>query len=330
MTNTATITHQVRHIPLWLGLLLALAGGLMMPIQGRINGALGQEMGDALGAAVISFTGGLLVMLVVSVVLPRGRSGLAAMRRAVATREFPRWYLLAGISGGYIVLGQTTAVPLIGIALFTVAIVTGQTFSGLLVDRVGFGPGGKRYITARRMAGAILMVISVLWAVSPRLEATGSGLGWLLPVALPLSAGLFMGFQQAMNGTQTASYGTPITATLVNFVAGGLALALVWAIKMALVGQQLHFPHVWWYYSGGIFGCVFIAVGAVLVRSLGVLVSGLCMIAGQLIGSLAVDLIFPAPGTIIAPATVLGTLLTLAAVVLASVPLRRAPHTTPH
>ncbi|MDN6332575.1 MAG: DMT family transporter, partial [Micrococcaceae bacterium] len=79
---------------------------------------------------------------------------------------------------------------------------------------------------------------------------------------------------------------------------------------------------------GGVFGCVFIAIGALLVKSLGVLISGLCMIAGQLVGSLAIDLILPAPGTVIAVATLLGTLLTLAAVVLASVPAGRLARPT--
>ena len=67
-------------------------------------------------------------------------------------------------------------------------------------------------------------------------------------------------------------------------------------------------------------GCVFIGVGALLVRSLGVLVTGLGMIAGQLLGSLGLDLVFPAPGTVVALPTVLGTMLTLAAIILATLP----------
>ncbi|MDN5888029.1 MAG: DMT family transporter, partial [Arthrobacter sp.] len=140
--------------------------------------------------------------------------------------------------------------------------------------------------------------------------------------------GLFMGFQQAMNGTQTAAYGTPITATLVNFLVGGTALFILWGLSSLGGEHQLSFPAEWWLYTGGVFGCVFIAIGALLVKSLGVLISGLCMIAGQLVGSLAIDLILPAPGTVIAVATLLGTLLTLAAVVLASVPAGRLARPT--
>ena len=40
-----------------------------------------------------------------------------------------------------------------------------------------------------------------------------------------------MSFQQAMNGTATVHYGTPIAATLVNFIAGTAVLWLAWLIK---------------------------------------------------------------------------------------------------
>ena len=55
----------------------------------------------------------------------------------------------------------------------------------------------------------------------------------------------------------------------------------------------------------------------------GVLVTGLGMIAGQLLGSLALDLVLPVPGTVVALPTVLGTILTLAAIVLATLPWPR-------
>jgi uncharacterized membrane protein YdcZ (DUF606 family) len=100
-----------------------------------------------------------------------------------------------------------------------------------------------------------------------------------------------MSFQQAMNGTATVHYGTPIAATLVNFIAGTCVLWVAWSIKVAVAGPANPLPGEWWYYLGGPMGCVFIGLGALLVRSLGVLVTGLGMIAGQLLGSLGLDLL---------------------------------------
>ena len=327
------MTHTPR-LPLIVGLPMAVATGLFIPIQGRINGALGVALGDGIGAAVVSFSTGLVVMMVISLALPRGRAGLKRILPAVRERQFPRYYVLAGCIGAFFVFAQSFTVGLLGVALFTVAAVTGQTLSGLLVDRMGIGPAGKRPITgirvigtasARhqdgiRVLGSVLTVAAVAWAVSPRFSAGESGLQLLVPVMLPLLAGFLMSFQQAMNGTATVHYGTPIAATFVNFIAGAALLWVAWLIKLAVAGAGNPLPAQWWYYLGGPLGCIFIGIGALLVRSLGVLVTGLGMIAGQLLGSLGLDLILPVPGTVIALPTVLGTILTLGAIVLATLP----------
>jgi transporter family-2 protein len=302
---------------------MAVAAGLFIPLQGRINGALGAELGDGIGAAVVSFSTGLVVMVVISVALPKGRAGLARILPAVRERQFPRYYVLAGCIGALFVFAQSFTVALLGVALFTVAAVTGQTLSGLLVDRMGIGPAGKRPITGIRVLGSVLTVAAVAWAVSPRFSAGDSVLQLLLPVLLPLLAGFLMSFQQAMNGTATVHYGSPIAATLVNFIAGAVLLWAAWLVKLAVSGAGNPLPGQWWYYLGGPLGCVFIGVGALLVRSLGVLVTGLGMIAGQLLGSLGLDLVFPVPGTVVALPTVLGTLLTLGAIILATLPWPR-------
>jgi transporter family-2 protein len=318
-------------LPLAAGLTLAVAAGLAIPLQGRINGALGARLEDGIAAAVVSFTTGLILMAVISLILPKGRHGIARILPAIRSRSFPPFYVLAGGIGALFVFSQSFTIGLLGVALFTVATVTGQTLSGLLVDRLGIGPGGKRSITGVRILGTVMTIAAVAWAVSPRFGGAGSGpatplpilLAVLLPMLLPLASGFFISFQQAMNGVATQHYGTPIAATLVNFIAGAVILWLALLVKVLLVGPGQGLPSEWWYYLGGPMGCIFIGLAALLVRSLGVLVTGLGMIAGQLVGSLALDVAFPAPGTVVALPTVLGTLLTLGAIIIATLPWPR-------
>ncbi|TLM85271.1 DMT family transporter [Pseudarthrobacter sp. NamE5] len=318
------------RLPLLAGLPLAVGAGLAIPAQGRINGALGSRLDDGIAAAVVSFSTGLVVMVLVSLILPRGRAGLARILPAVRERAFPRIYVLAGGIGALFVFAQSFTVGILGVALFTVATVTGQTVSGLVVDRLGIGPAGRKSVTAIRVIGCLLTIAAVAWAVSPRFAGTSGGMepggapaALLVPLLLPLAAGFLMSFQQAMNGTATVHYGSPIAATLVNFVAGSVVLWTAYAVKVSVAGPGNPLPTEWWYYLGGPMGCVFIGLGALLVRSLGVLVTGLGMIAGQLLGSLALDVVLPAPGTVVAPATVLGTILTLGAIILATLPWPR-------
>lgn len=303
-----------------IGLTLALLAGSAIPAQSRINGAMGERLGDGLAAALVSFVVGLVIMILVSVLLPRGRAGAAQLLPALRERRFPRYYVLAGAIGGYFVLSQTLTVAVLGVAVFTVAAVAGQTLTGLVVDRLGIGPAGKKSLTVMRVVGAVLTIAAVAWAVSPKLSGTSATADLLVPVLLPLTAGMLMSFQQAMNGTTGMHYGTPITATLVNFIAGTAMLALIWLIKVAASGFGGPLPSEWYLYLGGPLGCVFIGLSALLVRSLGVLLTSLGMIGGQLIGSLALDIVLPAPGTTVVAATILGTLLTLVAIVLATLP----------
>ncbi|MEC3851043.1 DMT family transporter [Paenarthrobacter ureafaciens] len=320
-----TVPNPSHHpaFPLALGLPLALVTGLVLPLQGRINGALAVKLEDGITASVVSFTTGLVVIAAISLATPKGRSGLQSILPAVRNRSFPPYYVMAGAVGALFVFAQSFTVGLLGVALFTVATVTGQTLSGLLVDRMGIAPGGKRSITGVRVLGSVLTVAAVAWAVSPRFGGTADVGALVLPVILPLVAGFLMSFQQAMNGTATVHYGTPIAATLVNFLAGALVLWVALLIKLAVAGAGNSLPSEWWYYAGGPLGCIAIGLAALLVRSLGVLVTGLGMIAGQLVGSLVLDVVIPTAGTVVALPTVLGTLLTLAAIVVASLPWPR-------
>lgn len=293
---------------------------MAIPVQARINGALGERLDDGLAAALVSFSVGLVIMILISVILPRGRAGAAQLLPALRERRFPRYYVLAGAIGAYFVLSQTLTVAVLGVAVFTVAAVAGQTMTGLVVDRLGIGPAGKKALTVMRVVGAVLTIAAVVWAVSPKFSGTSSAADLVLPVLLPLTAGMLMSFQQAMNGTTSMHYGTPITATLVNFISGAAVLLVFWLTKVMVSGFGEPLPGEWYLYLGGAMGCVFIGVSAVLVRGLGVLLTSLGMIGGQLVGSLLLDIFLPAPGSVVVAATVLGTLLTLAAIVVATLP----------
>lgn len=322
MTSDDPSGKSARSPWVWAGLpMVMLVAGMAIPGQGRINAELADETGDPYLSALISFSVGLVLLCLFTVALPAGRRALAQVRPALQSGAVKPWYLLAGCLGGYFVLTQTLSIGMIGVAVFTVAVVTGQTIGGLLWDRIGLGPAGRIRLTGMRLLGALLTVFAVLWAVSPQLTDTSRGLLWLLIVILPFTGGLCSSAQQALNGRQTAVYRNPIPATLINFFVGTLLLLLVWLCRLLFVGGAPgQLPTEWWYYIAGPLGIVFIALGAVLVAKVGVLIAAMGMIAGQLIGSLLLDLVVPAPGSMVTAATVLGTVLTLFAVVVASLP----------
>ena len=68
---------------------------------------------------------------------------------------------------------------------------------------------------------------------------------------------------------------------------------------------------------------MFIAAQAVIVRTTGVLLMGLALLAGQLVASVLFDLLLPVSGTGLHLVTLIGTALVLVAVVVAALPQRR-------
>jgi bacterial/archaeal transporter family-2 protein len=306
----------------------ALGVGGLVALQAHLNGRLAVELGaGAAGAAVaalISFASGLLLLCCLCGVSRPARRGLRRVLGAVRTGRLRPWQLLGGTAGALLVVAQGVTVATIGVALFTVAVVAGQTSSAMVVDKVGAGPAGRRPVTPTRTAGAALAVFAVGLGVSERLYgAAALAPAALLLTALPLLAGVGVAWQQAFNG-QVSVVGGPFPAAWLNFLVGTALLTVFAAAALAAThGGVSAPPPTWWLYAGGPIGVVFISAAAVLVRALGVLVFGLCAIAGQVVTALLVDLVLA--DLVLGPLTVAGTLLTLAGVAVAAAPTRTMP-----
>ena len=292
----------------------AVVCGALVAVQARINGELGEDLHDALLAALVSFGSGLVAVL--AVVLAR-RPARAAWSRV---KEVPWWTRLGGIGGASLVAVGAYAAPRIGVALLTVGLVAGQTTGGLLADKVGLAPGGRHPLTWPRVVGAALCLVAVLVSVVGK----GAGSANPLLLALVIASGLLISVQQALNGRVRRVTGDASVATLVNFLIGTAALTLAYLLFSS--GQTANWPGVnrWWLYTGGVLGATFVAVAAAIVRTLGVLRLGLATVAGQLVGAIGLDLVIPAAGHGVAAATVAGAVLTLVAVAVSGRPSRSA------
>jgi transporter family-2 protein len=304
------------RLPLWLALSGAVFVGALTAIQARINGQLGVRLDDGFVAAAVSFGSGFVILIVLSAALPVGRRGLGMLVSGVRERTIPWWMLAGGAAGAFTVATQGLAVGFIGVSLFTVGVVAGQTLNGLVLDRLGFGPGGVVAVTVPRLLGGAL----ALAAVGVSLLGDGvSGIPlWML--VLPVLAGVGIAWQQATNGRLRQRVGTPLTATLVNFTGGTAILVTAAVIHVAIVGPPSPFPPEPWLYLGGALGVVYIFLSAALVSQTGVLLLGLGTVVGQLIMSVVIDATWPAQGS---PGILQET--AMVAVALASVVVAAAP-----
>lgn len=244
---------------------------------------------------------------------------------AVKRRELPPGYVLVGAIGAFLVLTQSAVVAVVGVAVFTVSVVAGQTLSGLLTDAVGFAQDVRRRPTPRRLLSAGMVLAAVALAASSSLDGSRPWAEVLVPALLPLLAGLLTGFQHAANARVGTAAGSPLAATVTNFVAGTATLTVAALARGNPLPASL--PGEWWLYTGGLYGIVFIGGSAALIPHTGVLVLGLGSIAGQLVASVVLDLLAPVADSSVSVATIAGTLLALVAIALASLPQRRLRRT---
>ncbi len=263
--------------------------GTMVAVQSRINAELAAHVGSGLVAATISFGTGLVLAWGILAGRAPLRAAMAALPAILRSGRLKWWHVLGGIGGAWLVTTQGLVVPSVGVTVFTVGVVAGQVSGSLLVDRAGLSPAGKLPVNARRVLAAGVALTAV---VVSGLHAGIHAVSWI--VLLAVSAGFGIAVQQAVNGRVASVSGEPMVATGVNFIVGFSALLLASAVAIGAGAISLgSLPGQWWLYLGGPIGVAFIALAAWAVRGVGVLIFGLLSIAGQLLGSVFMDLVAP-------------------------------------
>ncbi|WP_186316669.1 DMT family transporter [Microbacterium sp. BH-3-3-3] len=293
--------------------------GALTALQARINGTLGAEIGDGFVAAAVSFSSGLVILVVLSALIPGGRRGFGRLVSGIRTRSIPPWMLLGGLVGAFTVASQGLTVATIGVALFTVGFVAGQTTGGMVLDRIGYGPAGVVPVTVRRLVGALLAIAGVVVCLSG--DALGGVPVWMLVV--PAIAGAGVAWQQGTNGRLRVRVESPLTATLVNFIGGTVVLVIAAGVHIGLVGAPRTVPTEPWLYLGGAVGVIYIFLSSVVVRRTGVLLLGLGSVVGLLTTSVLLDALWPAPAAPSTPVALLAAAVAIAGVAVAAVPWRR-------
>jgi len=298
--------------------LLAALSGAMIALQARANGELSHRLNNGLQAALVSFGSGLLIIFVITLFNSTIKEGIKNLRKAVANKEIARWKLLAGALGGSFVAIQTQIVPLIGVAIYSVASIAGQTAMSLVVDRIGLTGGGKKLISPRRVLAAFLTVLAVLVSVWDRIDANNLS---MFAVTAGGIAGAIVGIQRALNGQINEYSHQSFTTSLLNFITGTSFLLFLIVAGLILGRNELSpLPSgPWWIYTGGVIGVIYIAFTSTIVQHLGVLTFTLFSVGGQLVGSLIIDLVSPTDGVSVSAYLVTGIVMTYAGVIAGGV-----------
>jgi transporter family-2 protein len=107
---------------------------------------------------------------------------------------------------------------------------------------------------------------------------------------LAVVAGAVLPVQAGINAQLRITLGNPLAATLVSFVIGTVALAVV------VLGARVPLPSAaglerapWWHWTGGLLGAVYVAMMILLAPRLGAATLIAAVVAGQMLSSLVLD-----------------------------------------
>jgi transporter family-2 protein len=124
-----------------------------------------------------------------------------------------------------------------------------------------------------------------------------------------------------MNGEINEYSQQSFTTSLLNFIMGTtflvvLLIVMILAKRIELVPLP---SGPWWIYTGGVIGVIYIAFSSTIVQHLGVLNFTLFSVGGQLVGSLAIDILYPTDGVQISAYLISGIVMTYLGVIVGGV-----------
>ena len=137
-------------------LFLALAAGVLLPVQAGLNAQLRSALGSPIAAALISFLVGTAALAGATLLL---RVSFPVSRAWAVTHPL-QWS--GGIIGALYVLAAVVLAPKLGAGTLVAAVVAGQMVTSLLLDHYGLIGFPIHSLSLIRLVGAALVIAGVV------------------------------------------------------------------------------------------------------------------------------------------------------------------------
>jgi transporter family-2 protein len=138
--------------------LLAILGGILIPITAALSGAMGRALGDPTPAALITVGGAFALVLTYALA-----TGGVSIPFAVV-RHLPALQLLAGFGIAFYIVSITYVAPRFGVGNAIMLVVAAQIASSAAIDQFGLFGAPQKPIDALRASGLAIMVVGVVIA----------------------------------------------------------------------------------------------------------------------------------------------------------------------
>lgn len=115
-------------------------------------------------------------------------------------------------------------------------------------------------------------------------------MGNILYIAAAVAIGASVSLQPPINAVMARTLGSALLASSISIAISLVLVVLAWSIWSRGNGDLTQLSALpWWVVIGGAVGVVFVAGGIVVAPVLGVALFFVCVVAGQLLGSVLAD-----------------------------------------
>lgn len=135
-------------------LVVVVAAGAVLSVQAAINGRLGETVGVLRSSLLTFAVGAVCTGLLILFFEPA---------HAVSLLDVPKWQLSGALFGVVYMIVMVAAVPRIGTAVATVAVIVGQLGMGMLIDNFGWLGNPSIELSANRILAMVLLALALVF-----------------------------------------------------------------------------------------------------------------------------------------------------------------------
>lgn len=136
--------------------------GMLSATQIAINGYLGKIINSPIKASSISFSIGVLLLIIICIVGKVISLQNINISKSEENKKYPYWTWFGGILGGVYILANIFLAGTIGTGMTVIVLLVGATIGGLLIDNFGFFDSEIKAINGNKILGVILMIIGAI------------------------------------------------------------------------------------------------------------------------------------------------------------------------
>ncbi|CAI8731767.1 DMT family transporter [Pseudomonas sp. YuFO8] len=135
-------------------LAVVVAAGAILSVQAAINGRLGETVGVLRSSLLTFVVGAVLTGLLIVFFEPA---------HATSLLDVPKWQLSGALFGVVYMMVMVGAVPRVGTAVATVAVIVGQLGMGMLIDNFGWLGNPAIELSGSRVLAMVLLGLALVF-----------------------------------------------------------------------------------------------------------------------------------------------------------------------